>query len=70
VANVKRCRRDTSGPEIPLFFRQRRHHCADAFAHLEKNMRDGLKNRRNALDWAALPPFRICHCACPHSLTD
>jgi len=61
VSHVKRRGSDASGAGIPLLLRQRLDDVADTFAHLQKNVRDRLKDVGNAVDGTALPPFRVRH---------
>ena len=46
---------------VPLRLRQRTDDLADTLANLKKDVRDGLKDGRDAVDGTALPPFGVGH---------
>jgi len=61
VAHVKCTRRNVGRTRVPLCFSQIRGQLAYTFPDLEKDVRHRLQERRNTLDWTALPPLCIRH---------
>jgi Family of unknown function (DUF5670) len=49
------------GAGVPFLLRQRLDDLADTLANLQKNVGDWLKDRGDAVDGPALPPFSVRH---------
>ena len=61
VPDVKCSRCDTGRTTVPLLFRQVTNQLTRALSHLQKDVRNWLKNGRHAIDRAALPPLCARH---------
>jgi hypothetical protein len=63
VSHMKGCGRYTGRASVPFFLRQMFDDFADTLAHLQKDVRNWLKDGGDAVDWTALPPLSIRHFA-------
>src|SRR6187401_3425976 len=50
---------------VPFLLRQRLDDLADTLANLKENVRDWLKDGRDAVDGTPLPPLGVGHCPGP-----